>query len=176
MASGSRRSLCANRRPAAVASARTWRNFAIVALLLGVCTSCRSVPTDPIGPARGGNEATYLALIERARHHFEAQPRSADEVRRSADLYAQAVQIKSDEYATLWRAARTCAWLGEYLRSDPEREKFTHLGLRYANTARSVDARRVPGNYYHGVLSGLLGDLDHSYGLDAVNIIEQDII
>lgn len=139
-------------------------------LFTALLSSCRQIPQTTL-EQRIGDEAAYGALIDQARAAFAADPRSVAEVERSAALFADAFAIRSDDYDAIWQAARAAAWLGEY--SENDRERYVRDGITYANTALQLRADGVEAAFYHGVLSGLLGDISRSYGLDAVRQIER---
>jgi len=145
-----------------------------IGLLLAVCASCRSIPTDTVEPGTGHDEDRFARYCAVARATFERQPRTIEGVTTSAKTYGDAIRIKSDDYETLWRAARTCAWLGTYLTDDEAREAQAKDGIRYTNTALKLRPTGTEALYYHAVNSGLLGDVSHSYGLDAVETIAED--
>ncbi len=142
-------------------------------LALGLLfVSCRQVPNDTLNGGSGGEHVRYSRLVQEARDAFESSPRQVADVELAAARFGEALGIRTDEYATLWLAARACAWLGEYAGDKSVREAYVRRGLTWVNTALKVNPEGVEGQFYHGVLSGLLGDLDNSYGMDAVKQIE----
>lgn len=145
--------------------------LAVVVLALGY-VACRQIPDGTLGGGSGGDEEKYADHVLMARDAFERQPRSIADVEEAASHYDQALAIRTDDYETLWLAARTSAWLGEYGADKALRERHVKQGITYANTALKLDDKRVEARFFHGVLSGLLGDLDNSYGMDAVKQIE----
>lgn len=144
---------------------------ALCALLLA---ACRGVPTDTLD-GHGGDDEQYAALVAKAAHAFDQQPRSIEAVRESADKYAAALKIRTDDYKTLWHAARSCAWLGEFIPGREERRPVVKDGLSFANTALKLKPAGTEARFYHGVLAGMLGDVDHDYGLDAAKTVESDM-
>ncbi|MCC7510575.1 MAG: hypothetical protein IT464_14530 [Planctomycetes bacterium] len=146
--------------------------FAFLALGM-LFVACRQVPNDTLNGGSGGEHVRYARLVQEARDAFERSPRQVADVELAAARYDEALSIRSDEYATLWLAARASAWLGEYAGDDSVRERHVRRGLTWVNTALKVNPDGIEGQFYHGVLSGLLGDLDNSYGMDAVKQIEE---
>lgn len=146
--------------------------FAFLALGL-LFVACRQVPNDTLNGSSGGEHVKYARLVQEAGDAFERSPRQVADVELAAARYAEALGIRSDEYATLWQAARASAWLGEYGGDDKVRESHVRRGLTWVNTSLKANPDGVEGQFYHGVLSGLLGDLDNSYGMDAVKQIEE---
>ena len=161
---------------------RFWANMGLGALLvlmglvLGVCSSCQSVPEDTFkttGPLTPDKVEDYGRLVAEGRDLYEAQPRNEERLRRSVSRFDQAMTLKSDDYDTLWQGARSCAWLAAYAGQKTDRVEFSKAGLRYAQTALKVKPAGTEGLFYFAVLSGRLGENDNSYGLDAVTKIEE---
>lgn len=144
--------------------------LAVILLALGYI-ACRQIPEGTLGGGTGGDEE-YAEHVHKARDAFERQPRAMADVEEAARHYAAALAVRTEEYDTLWQAARVSAWLGEYGTDDAARVEHVKRGITYANTALKLDEARVEARFFHGVLSGLLGDLDNSYGMDAVKQIE----
>jgi hypothetical protein len=136
---------------------------------LGAVIACSQVPTGTLGNGGESNEHHEQLVLE-ARDAFERDPRSIKDVEEGAAKFAHALKLYAGDYATLWQAARVAAWLGEYGRDN--REQHVKDGIVYANTALKVNPEGTEARFYHGVLAGLLGDLDNSYGMDAVKHIE----
>jgi hypothetical protein len=136
---------------------------------LGTLFACSQVPT---GKLNNGGESSerYEQLVLESRDAFERDPRSIKDVEESAAKFAEALKLYAGDYATLWQAARVSAWVGEYGRDN--REQRVKDGIVYANTALELQPDGVEARFYHGVQAGLLGELDNSYGLDAVRKIE----
>lgn len=141
--------------------------------LAAVVAGCRQLPDNTVKP-RGGDAEEYARLVMEARDAFERMPRTEAAVVDSAEKFARALKITADDYATLWQAARTSAWMGEY-GAENLRERHVRDGLAYTNTAIKLRADSHEARFYHGVLAGFLGELDHSYGLDAARNIELDM-
>ncbi len=138
-------------------------------LVAGTLIACSQLPQDTLEQRSGGGEQ-YDQLVAQARQAFERDPRTIEGVEESAAAFAAALSHRSDDYGTLWQAARVTAWLGEY--GSTERERHVRNGITYVNTALKLQPEGVEARFYHGVLGGLLGDLDNRYGLDAVRQIE----
>jgi hypothetical protein len=141
--------------------------------LLGALIACSQLPQDTLESGAGGDPRRYEQLVSEAREAFDRSPRSVAQVQVSAQRFGEALAMRSDDYETLWQAARTAAWLGEYGGDNTLREEHVRRGLTFANTALQLKPEGVEANFYHAVLAGFMGDLDNSYGLDAVKQIEQ---
>lgn len=140
--------------------------------------ACKQVPEETLH--NNANESTTgadpVAMASDASAAFEQTPRTLERVRISATMFARALEFeKARSYEALWHAARTSGWLAEFGADDVERERHARAGLTYANTALKADSEGAEAVFYHGVLAGFLGDLDNSYGLDAVSEIEKDM-
>jgi hypothetical protein len=61
------------------------------------------------------------------------------------------------------------------MQSREERRPIIKDGIRYANTALALQPEGPEARFYPGVLAGLLGDVDHDYGLDAAGTVEADM-
>lgn len=142
--------------------------------------SCRQVPDDTLdnrdNTRRADNEEQLdaEAAAAAAEITFQTRPRTITRVEQSAELYAQA--LEDDEvrsYEILWKAARVSAWLAQWHGDDEVREKHARQGLKYANTALKLEPEGNEATYHHAVLAGFLGELDNSYGLDAVDKIRE---
>jgi hypothetical protein len=136
--------------------------------------ACRQVPDNTLNNT-AGDSASYEKLVADARSTFETTPRSPDSVEKAAAKFADAFKVRSDSYADLVYAARVCTWLAEHAAGKDARKQHTNTGLIYVNTALKLDASGPEATFYHGVLAGFLGDLDNTYGLDAVKKIEKDM-
>ncbi|MCC6573850.1 MAG: hypothetical protein IT462_08665 [Planctomycetes bacterium] len=145
--------------------------FAVGITLL---SSCQSIPTETLGGGAGGDATTYAQLVSSARELYVAQPRNEERLRKCVEKFAAAAKIKGEDYAMLNDAARAYVWLASYAGDTAERIKFSKEGLKYTSTAIKLQPEGAEALYYHAVLSGRLGDNDHSYGLDAVGIIERN--
>lgn len=148
--------------------------------LLVLPAACKQVPEETLSNNALGNQdvrqESAADLAEDAAAAWEQSPRTLERMRASAGMFARALEhgeVRS--YQNLWKAARTTAWLAEYAADDIEREKYTREGLTYANTALQREPDGTEAVFYHGVLAGFLGDLNHDYGLDAVSKIEADM-
>ncbi len=142
-----------------------------VFVVLGAVIACNHVPTGTLNNG-GERSERYEQLVLEARDAFERDPRSVKNAEQSAAKFAEALKLYAGDYDTLWQAARVCAWVGEYSREEDVREKHVRDGIAIANTALELQPNGVEARFYHGVLAGLLGELDNSYGLDAVKKIE----
>ena len=152
--------------------------LAALAALLVFPAACKQVSTETLHN-NANKETTDIKPADialDATTAFEETPRTLERVRTSSQMFARALEYESARsYAALWHAARTEAWLAEYATDDIEREGHAKKGITYANTALEVQAGGVEATFYHGVLAGFIGDLDHDYGLDAVKQIETDM-
>ena len=152
--------------------------MAVVALLSLVAfpVACRQVPNTTLNNSNDTDEFDAAAMAEDAENAFNETPRTLERIRISASMYEKA--FAKDEprtYANLWKAARTCGWLAEYSPDEVERERFARDGLTYANTAIKQQPDGKEALFYHAVLAGFLGELDNSYGMDAVKKIEENM-
>jgi hypothetical protein len=148
--------------------------LAIFAIALTLVSSCKSVPNDVLGTGTGGNTETYALLVKEAADLYAQQPRNEERTRQCIQKYASAVKVKGDDYAMLVDASRAYVWLASYAADVAERVNFCKEGLKYTATAIKLQNEGPQALYYHAILSGRLGDNDHSYGLDAVGIIERN--
>ncbi|MBK9973935.1 MAG: hypothetical protein IPP14_04080 [Planctomycetes bacterium] len=148
-------------------------------LILGLCiaalaAACRHVPNDTVkGKGSAGEERARL--LQEAEAAWEKQPRSLESVQESVTKFGKALEQKADEYETLWHAARSCSWLGEFMESREARRPIIKDGIRYTNTALKLKPEGIEGRFYHGVLAGMLGDVDHDYGLNAAKTVDEDM-
>lgn len=150
---------------------------AVVCLLVVgavVFVACRQVPDNTLTNA-AGDSVSYEKLVGDGRAEFETTPRTPAAVEKAAAHFADAFKVRSDSYADLVYAARVCTWLAEHAPGKDARKQHTNNGLIYVNTALKLDANGPDAIFYHGVLAGFLGDLDNTYGLDAVKKIEKDM-
>jgi hypothetical protein len=63
--------------------------------------------------------------------------------------------VTARDYESLWRGARACAWLADELTEPKQRDQFAQHGMQYAKAAVAVEPKRVEGNYYLGINTGL---------------------
>ncbi|MCA8910842.1 MAG: hypothetical protein KDB82_04005 [Planctomycetes bacterium] len=148
--------------------------------LLVFPAACKQVPDEVLNNNNQDNhqndEEAAGDLARDAAAAWEQTPRTLERMRTSAGMFSRALDHpKVQTYENLWMAARTAAWLAEYGGDEVEREKYTRQGLTYANTALKQQPNGAEATFYHGVLAGFLGDLNHDYGLDAVKTIEEDM-
>jgi len=140
--------------------------------------ACNQVPDTVLqnNNSSDGKDRDPVAMAQDGDAAFMQSPRTLERVRISASLFERALESQTARsYEALWKAARTCAWLAEYSGDDVERERHARAGLTYTNTALKKEPQGHEAVFYHGVLAGFLGDLDNSYGLDAVREIEKDM-
>lgn len=142
--------------------------------LAAFSAACRHVPNDTV-KGKGGSGEERARLLQEAHTAWEKQPRSQEAVLESARKFGKALEQKSDEYETLWHAARSCAWLGEFMESREARRPIIKEGIRYTNTALKLKPEGMEGRFYHGILAGMLGDVDHDYGLNAAKTVDEDM-
>lgn len=146
-------------------------------LLLAACLAlqaCRHVPNDVV-KGKGGNEQDHTRLVAEARQAWSVQPRSVETVHGAKDKFAAALRIRAEDYDTLWEAARAVSWLGEFMESREDRRPIIKEGIAWTNTALKLKADGVEARFYHGVLAGMLGDVDHDYGLNAAKTVDEDM-
>jgi hypothetical protein len=151
--------------------ARTILLVCAVALALG---ACRHVPNDVI-KGKGGNGQNHSQLVNEAREAYDLQPRSFETVRVSLDKFAEALKTHADDYEVLWQAGRAASWLGEFMPDRVARRPIIKEGIKYTNTALKLKPEGVEARFYHGVLAGMLGDVDHDYGLNAAKTVDEDM-
>lgn len=150
---------------------------AMMGLVLAVCSSCASVPDEFIPDRKPQNEdeqQQYLRLVKEARELYDVQPHNEARLKKVAEKYSEAMKFNSVDHETLWQASRACGWLAGYAASKEDKIIYAKLGVLYATTALKLNADSTEGLYYLAVLSGLLADSDHAYGLDAVNLIDKN--
>jgi len=159
---------------------RFWANMSLgvllvaMGLVLGVCSSCQSVPDDPFAerPLKPSDQESYSQLVAEGGKLFETQPRNEERLRASVAKFDEAMKLSTLEYETLWQGARSCSWLAAYAAKQADKIAFAKAGIKYAQTALKVKPDATEGLFYLAVLSGYLADNDHSYGMDAVSVIE----
>lgn len=152
----------------------------VVALALAaVSAACRHVPEDVVkGNGKGsanGSPQTYTATVAEARAAWERTPRSLENVKSAREKYAAAIKTKPDDAVVLIEGARVAMWLGEFMPSREERRPIVKEGITYTNTVLKLQPENIEGRFLHGVLAGLLGDVDHDYGLNAARTVDQDM-
>ena len=145
------------------------------ALLLTACSkvSEKTVDATPHRASQGSLE--YEQLVREARGAFLKDLRDVKTVEISAQKYSEAIAIRAEDYEPLWEAARSCLWLAVYGPED-QRKVYVQRGLEYANTAVQVRPRGEEGLFYHGALAGRLVELDFTYSIDGVKIIESRML
>jgi hypothetical protein len=149
----------------------------MMGLVLAVCSSCASVPDEFIPGRKPQNEdeqQQFERLVKEARELYEVQPHNEARMKKVADKYSAAMKLNSVDHDTLWQAARACGWLAGYAASKEDRITYAKMGVMYAQTVLKIKADSTEGLYYLAVLSGLLADNDHAYGLDAVKLIDEN--
>lgn len=151
----------------------------LVLFLVGlVPAACRHVPDDVVKGNAGSNgagETSYADLVARAREAWQKTPRSIESVSAAREHYAAAIRARADDSVVLLEAARVAMWLGEFLESREDRRPITKDGITYTNTVLKLQPENIEARYLHGVLAGLLGDVDHDYGLNAARTVDQDM-
>lgn len=150
----------------------------MVMLVAAIAAGCRYVPDDVVkGNGKNGtaNAEGFEVLVAHARAAFAQQPRSVESVRVARDKYAQAIAGRADDLTVLLEAARVAMWLGEFMPSRQERRPIVKDGIAYTNTALKLSPDNIEARYCHGVLAGMLGDVDHDYGLNAAKTVDQDM-
>jgi hypothetical protein len=146
-----------------------------LAALLVFPAACKQVPEEVLhnNATPTGDDVDPVQLAQDAEAAFEQTPRTLERMRISSSMFARALEFeKARNYDALWKAARTDAWLAGYSGDNVERERHARSGLVFANTALKLQPEGAEALFYHAVLAGFLGDLDNSYGLDAVSRIE----
>jgi hypothetical protein len=151
-------------------------------LVLAVCSSCQSIPEGGLDAAKGGDPERFASLKLEAAGLYEMQPRTRDRVAQALAKHAEAAKISTSDYDQLWQAARVCSWLVEDRVWDKQRDDYgpirdealahVRLGLKFCNQALIVKPDGTEAIFYLATLSGRMGDLDTSFGLDAVSVIE----
>jgi hypothetical protein len=150
---------------------------AMMGLVLAVCSSCASVPDDPLAERRPKNEdeqQQFERFVKEANELYEAQPHNEARLKKVAEKYSAAMKLNSVDHDTLWQASRACGWLAGYSANKEDRITYAKMGVMYAQTVLKLKADSTEGLYYLAVLSGLLADNDHAYGLDAVKLIDEN--
>lgn len=162
---------------------RFWASVSMAALLtmmglvLGVCSSCQSIDTATLGGRKPQNEdeqQQFERLVKEANELYEVQPHNEARLKKVAAKYAEAMKLNSVDHDSLWQAARACSWLAGYAASKDDRITYAKTGVLYAQTVLKLKSNSTEGLYYLAVLSGLLADNDHAYGLDAVKLIDEN--
>lgn len=151
---------------------------AMLGLVMAVCSSCQSVPDDVVEnrtPDSEDERQQFARLVKEADEFYAAQPRNEKRVRQSAQKYAEAVRISSVDHDMLWKGARANCWLAQYLPDKAERAAFAKTGISYSQTLLKLKSDSTEGLFYLAVLSGLLADADRSYGLSAVNLMDESL-
>jgi hypothetical protein len=153
-------------------------SLAAFAAMLVFPAACKQVTTKTLHN-NANKEGTDIAPAEialDAAAAYETTPRTLERVRVSSTMFARALEYESARnYDALWKAARTEAFIAGFSTDNVERERHANLGLTYANTALKLQPDAPEATFYHGVLAGYIGDLDHDFGLDAVKNIEADM-
>lgn len=151
---------------------------AMLGLVMAVCSSCQSVPDDIIENRTPDNEderQQFARLVKEADDLYAAQPRNEKRVRQSAAKFDEAVRISSVDQDMLWKGARANCWLAQYVTDKAERAAFAKTGISYAQTLLKLKTDSTEGLFYLAILSGLLADADRSYGLSAVNLMDESL-
>lgn len=146
--------------------------------MAALAAGCRHVPDDVVkgnGPGNGGTEQTYTATVAQAREAWQKTPRSIENVKAAREKYAAAIKSRPDDAVVLIEGARVAMWLGEFMPSREERRPIIKEGITYTNTVLKLQPDSIEVRYLHGVLAGLLGDVDHDYGLNAAKTVDQDM-
>ena len=150
---------------------------AMLGLVMAVCSSCQSIDTTTLGDRKPKNEdeqQQFERLVKEANELYEIQPRNEARLKDVAAKYAEAMKLNSVDHDALWQAARACGWLAAYAADKEDKITYAKTGVLYAQTVLKLKADSTEGLYYLAVLSGLLADNDHAYGLDAVKLIDEN--
>jgi hypothetical protein len=151
---------------------------AMLGLVMAVCSSCQSVPDTTLDGRKAGSDEErerFASLVKEADDLYATQPRSEKRVRLSATKYSEAIKISSIDYDALWKGARAHGWLAQYTTQSAERAKLAGTGVTYCRTALKLRPNATEGLFYLAILSGLLSDADSSYGLSAVNLMDESL-
>ena len=151
---------------------------AMLGLVMAVCSSCQSVPDDVVEnrtPDSEDERQQFARIVKEADELYAAQPRNEKRVRQSTQKFAEAVRISSVDHDMLWKGARANCWLAQYLPDKAERAAIAKTGISYSQTLLKLKSDSTEGLFYLAVLSGLLADADRSYGLSAVNLMDESL-
>ena len=149
---------------------------AMLGLVMAVCSSCQSVPDDVVENRTPDNEderQQFARLVKEADELYASQPRNEKRVRQSTAKFAEAVRISSLDYDMLWKGARANGWLAQYTTDKAERATLANTGISYCRTALKLKQNGTEALFYLAILSGLLSDADSSYGLSAVDLMDE---
>lgn len=149
---------------------------AMLGLVMAVCSSCQSVPDDVVEnrtPDSDDERQQFARIVKEADELYAAQPRNEKRVRQSAAKFAEAVRISSVDYDMLWKGARANGWLAQYTTDKAERATLANTGISYSRTALKLKQNGTEALFYLAILSGLLSDADSSYGLSAVELMDE---
>lgn len=145
-------------------------------LLATVCaTGCRTIrdvnvaPTHPVALT----EAEAQQLAEQGRRLFAEQPRAIARARPAATALEQVADSRPTDCEAQWQAAQALAFVAEYATNTVERATAARRGIVLARRARELNPANAAGHYWYAVNTGLLADVDHSYGLDAVGEMQK---
>jgi tetratricopeptide (TPR) repeat protein len=140
-----------------------------VALLIALsgCKAIRSVRVESGQPL-----ALTAAEAKRLRadglNEFAEQPRTLIRVTHAAMALEQAARTLRDDYDAQWQATEALAFLAENDSRPAFREEAAKRAVVLARHGRELNADRVECHYWYAVSTGLLADVDRSYGLNAV--------
>jgi hypothetical protein len=134
--------------------AREFRSIISVALFAAALAACSKVSEKTIAVrprATPQENRSYEQLEREARGAFLKEPRDVKTVELSGRKYKEAIAIRADDYESLWEAARSCMWMGNY---GPEggRKDWVNQGLEYANTAVKMKPKGEEGLFRRAVV------------------------
>ena len=150
------------------------RNTLILLATALALSACHQIPDNSMQPTdqvvSPADNLRFERLKREARGAFLTDVRTVADVEDSAGLFAQALQIRTDDYDSLWEAARTCIWLSNY-GPEKKQKEYVRRGITYANTAVLLRPEGEEGLFYDGALAGKLAELDISYGPDSLKTV-----
>jgi len=145
-----------------------WAAALVLACGCGTVRSIRVSPTQPITLTAAEARAAQV----NGRKLYEQQPRSVKRVREAARQLTLAAEALREEYAAQWQAAEALAFLAEHEAANTNRLAAAKRGIVLARQAWELKPAGAEGHYWYAVNTGLLADVDRSYGMNAVTEME----
>jgi hypothetical protein len=103
---------------------------------------------------------------------YQQQPRTLERVQRAVEHLGHAARALPDRYDAQWQAAEALAFLAEHEPRPADRIAAARAGIVLARRGRELQPDGAQAHYWYAINTGLLADVDRSFGLSAINEME----
>src|SRR4030095_4772115 len=83
--------------------------------------------------------------------------------RQAADIWEARLTANSRDFASAWKLARACYWLGGHVPADEQRQRYER-GIKAATRATELEPQRPEGHFW---MAADMGAMAESFGLRA---------